>query len=85
MKKFTYVIKDPNGIHARPAGLLVKIVKGLSSQGTLAFGEKSVDMSKLFAVMSMGIKVGDQVTVSVEGNDEEKDITVLEKFFEENF
>ena len=35
MKKFEYIIKEVNGIHARPAGLLVKVTKGLDSTITL--------------------------------------------------
>ena len=35
MKKFEYTITDPLGIHARPAGLLVKAVKALDSTVTI--------------------------------------------------
>jgi phosphocarrier protein HPr len=35
MKEFTYTITDPVGIHARPAGLLVKEVKKYGSTFTL--------------------------------------------------
>lgn len=35
MKEFTYVITDPEGIHARPAGLLVKEANRFKSKITL--------------------------------------------------
>ena len=35
MKEFQYTVKDACGIHARPAGLLVKVVKGFASTATL--------------------------------------------------
>lgn len=84
MKTFTYVIQDQLGIHARPAGLLVKQLKAYTSKFTLSKGDKSVDMSRLMQLMGMGVKTGDEVTVSVEGADEEAAAAALETFFKEN-
>ena len=71
MKEFQYTIKDACGIHARPAGLLVKTVKGFASTATLEKDGKSCDMRKLMALMGMGVKQGETITVKVEGDDEE--------------
>ena len=85
MKSFDYVITDPVGIHARPAGILVKEVKNYKdSVITLAKGEKSVNLLKLMALMQMGIKQGDKVTVSVEGGDEAAVAAKIEEFFKAN-
>ncbi|MBR7073695.1 MAG: HPr family phosphocarrier protein [Oscillospiraceae bacterium] len=85
MKSFDYVITDPVGIHARPAGILVKEVKNYKdSVITLAKGEKSVNLLKLMALMQMGIKQGDKVTVSVEGGDEDAVCAKIEEFFKAN-
>ena len=85
MKSFEYTITDPVGIHARPAGVLVKEVKGFAgSTVTIQKGEKSVNALKLMALMQMGIKQGDTVTVSVEGGDEEAVCAALESFFKAN-
>ena len=85
MKTFDYTITDPVGIHARPAGLLVKEVKShAGSTVTLSKGEKSVNLLKLMALMQMGIKQGDKVTVSVEGGDEEAVAAKIEEFFKAN-
>ena len=70
MKEFTYTITDPNGIHARPAGLLVKQLKAFKSTVTIFKGDKNVDMKKLLALMGLGVKQGDAVTIKVEGEDE---------------
>lgn len=84
MKSFTYVIKDEIGIHARPAGLLVKEAKKYASKATILCGGKSADCTKLMALMSLGVKHGAEVTVQVEGDDEEAAVAGLEAFFAAN-
>ena len=85
MKEFTYTITDPVGIHARPAGLLVKAVKALDSAVTIAKADgKSAGGAKLMALMGLGIKQGDTVTVTVEGAGEEADCAAMAKFFADN-
>ena len=85
MKTFDYVITDPVGLHARPAGLLVKEIKKYASTVMLIKGEKSVNALKLMAIMGMGVKQGDTVTITVGGEDEEAAAAAIEKFFKENF
>ena len=84
MKTFTYTIQDEVGIHARPAGLLAKKAKELQSTITLEKGGKSVNLTKLMAVMGMGVKCGDTVTVSVDGADEETAFAEMQAFFQQN-
>lgn len=84
MKAFDYVIKDEIGIHARPAGLLVKEAKKFESAITLKANGKSAAATKLMAIMSMGVKNGQTVTVEAEGTDEEAASAGMQAFFEEN-
>lgn len=85
MKEFTYTITDPVGIHARPAGLLVKEVKAHESVITITNKDgKSADGKKLIALMGLGIKQGDTVTVKVEGADEDAAAAAVESFMKEN-
>lgn len=84
MKQFTYVITDEIGIHARPAGLLVKEAKKYQSTIILTCNGKSAAASKLMAVMGMGVKHADTVEVSVEGPDEDTAFEEMQKFFREN-
>ncbi|HIR41315.1 MAG TPA: HPr family phosphocarrier protein [Candidatus Egerieicola pullicola] len=84
MKQFTYTITDPVGIHARPAGLLAKAGKNYQSVINLQKGEKSANVTRLMAVMGLGVKCGDAVTVTAEGADEDAAIAGMETFFKEN-
>ena len=85
MKSFEYTITDPVGIHARPAGLLVKEIKNFAGTTvTIVKGEKSVNALKLMALMQMGIKQGDTITVQVEGANEESVAAAIEAFLKAN-
>lgn len=84
MKSFNYVIKDEVGIHARPAGLLAKEAKKYASVVTLTKGDKSAVATKLMAVMSLGVKCGEEITVSVEGDDEDSAVEEIKAFIEAN-
>lgn len=84
MKKFSYTITDPVGIHARPAGILVKAVKPFESSCTITKGDKTVDLRKLMALMGMGVKCGDTVEIAIEGPDEDTAAEFIENFFKEN-
>ena len=70
MKQFQYTIKDELGVHARPAGLLVKLAKQYTSAITIEMG--------------MGIRQGETITVTAEGEDEAAAIEAVEKFLTEN-
>ncbi len=84
MKQFNYVITDEVGLHARPAGLLVRKAKEAGAKVTVSCNGKSADATKLMAIMGMGIKKGMEVTVSVEGDNEDEAATAMETFFKEN-
>ena len=78
MKEFKHVINDPLGLHARPAGMLVKAVAGYTSKVTIT------DAKRLMAVMRLAAKQGMELTVTVDGADEEKAAAELQAFLTAN-
>ena len=84
MKSFEYTITDATGLHARPAGLLVKAASVFSSSVIIKKGEKSADAKKIFALMGLGVKFGETITAEISGEDEEKACLELKNFFETN-
>ena len=84
MKEFKYVITDEMGIHARPAGLLVKAVKGFGSSVKMTKGAKTVDCKGIMGVMSLGAKKGEEVVLTFDGEDEDAAYEVISKFMQEN-
>ncbi len=85
MKEFTYVIQDPMGIHARPAGQFVKEAGAFADTAvTIGRGGKEVDAKRILGVMSLGVKQGEEVTIKCDGPDEDAAAEKLEAFLKEN-
>lgn len=84
MKSFCYVIKDEIGLHARPAGLVAKAAKELDATVSISCNGKTVDATRLMALIGLGVKHGNEVTVTVEGGDEEAAYTTMKELFQEN-
>ena len=84
MQTFKYVVKDELGIHARPAGILVKEAKNFSSNITLECNGKKGSAKGLMGVMGMAVKQNQEVTVTVEGDDEVAAVAAMKAFFENN-
>lgn len=78
------MITDPEGIHARPAGEFVKAAAAFSSSVNIAKDGKTVSAKKIFGVMGLGVKQGQEITVTIEGDDEETAAAELEAFLREN-
>lgn len=84
MKQFSYTITDELGIHARPAGLLVKKASEFKSTVSFDNGTKKGDAKKIMSLMMMAVKQGQTVTVTVEGEDEDAAAAAIEAFLKEN-
>ena len=84
MKEFTYIITDPSGIHARPAGLLVKAAKKFEAGIFVEKDAKKADLKKIFTVMALGVKQGETIKVTIDGFDEEAVAHEIEGFLKEN-
>ena len=84
MQFIQMTVSDPMGLHARPAGLLVKEAKKYQSKIFLHKGEKAVEATRLMAIMGLGIKSGEEFSVTIEGADEEAAAAALSAFFQEN-
>ena len=100
MKEFKYVVTDAQGIHARPAGILVKAIAKKTSDikikkagDTREVNAKSImgmmsltlmPGEEITVVMSLGVKKGNEVIITAEGEDEEEAIAEIQKVLEEN-
>ena len=79
-----YDILASEGMHARPATALVKLAREFKSTILLEKGPKTIKLNSLLNILSMGIKGGETIILSVEGEDEDKAIAALDDFFKDN-
>ena len=84
MKEFVYTITDPEGIHARPAGVLVKEAAKYPCNVTIAKDGREVDAKRIMGVMSLGVKCGQEITMKTDGDEEEAAAGALVAFLKEN-
>ncbi|WP_400164462.1 HPr family phosphocarrier protein [Brevibacillus sp. TJ4] len=70
----------PDGIHARPAGELMKRMRQFESTVELQFGDKKVDAKSIIQLMSLAIKQGNVVAVRISGEDAAEALNELELF-----
>ncbi len=84
MKEVKYIITDEIGIHARPAGLLVKAVSQYDCNVTIKRGEQEGNAKSIISIMTLGVKKGDEVTFLVDGTDEAEASETLRVFLNEN-
>lgn len=68
MKK-TYKITLSEGLHARPTTLLVTAVTPFSSDVSMTYKEKTVNLKSIMGVMALGVAPGSVVEISAEGSD----------------
>jgi phosphotransferase system HPr (HPr) family protein len=78
-----YFILSPEGIHARPATALVKLVRQFQSAVHLKKGDTVVRLNSLLNILSLGAKGGDRISILVEGDDEERASRAIDLFFTE--
>ncbi len=85
MEKITLTLTNAQGMHARPASLLTKLVKDFQSE--IYFYKNDIDNKKyqpksILSVMSVGAMKGDKLTFVAEGSDEKEAIKAIKEFIE---
>lgn len=84
MRELSYIIKDELGIHARPAGNLVKLASTFSSEINIINGEKTANAKKILNVMKLAAAKGADIKVTFDGADEAEAFDAISKFLNEN-
>ena len=79
----SHAITAPNGLHTRPAAQFVKEAKGFTSEITVTSNGKSASAKSLFKLQTLGLTQGTVVTISAEGEDEQKAVEHLVKLMAE--
>ncbi|WAB80475.1 HPr family phosphocarrier protein [Microcella daejeonensis] len=80
----TLAVASAHGLHARPAALFVKAATDSGASVHLRKGERTVDGKSILGVVSLGIEHGDEVTLTVEGENDAAVLTELAAFLEQD-
>ena len=78
------VIKNPTGLHLRPAGILCKEAMQFKSLITFNFRGNTANAKSVLSVLGACVKCGDEIEFICEGEDEEEAIQKIEETLRTN-
>ncbi len=76
------VVKNPTGLHLRPAGILCKEAIQFKSLITFSFRDTTANAKSVLSVLGACVKSGDEITLCCEGEDEEEALKRLVEVIE---
>ena len=82
MMKQTATVNNQTGLHLRPAGILCRTAMLYKSHIALTFGSTTANAKSVLSVLSAGVKAGDLVEITCEGEDEQEAMEAMVKLFE---
>lgn len=71
------VIKNPTGLHLRPAGILCKEAMQFKSMITFSFRGNTANAKSVLSVLGACVKCGDEIELICDGEDEEQALNTL--------
>lgn len=77
------VIKNPTGLHLRPAGILCKEAMNFKSVVSFRFKNTTANAKSVLSVLGACVKSGDEITFICEGADEESALAAMVKAVED--
>ena len=80
MIKKPITINLSTGLEARPVAQLVQVASQFNSEIYVEIGKKKVNAKSIMGMMTLGLNVGESVTICAEGTDEEAAIEGIEKY-----
>ncbi|QDT13363.1 HPr family phosphocarrier protein [Planctomycetes bacterium K23_9] len=81
----TVVVKNPQGLHARPADTLVRLASRFESAIMIGKGGELVDCKSILSLLTLGAAQGTELLISAEGDDADSALHSIEELFEAGF
>ena len=73
------IVKNKQGLHARPAALFVQVANKFDSRITIKRDEEEVNGKSIMGILMLGAEKGSEILIEVDGEDAETAMTELEK------
>lgn len=80
MVSFTYILRGAEGLHARPAGNFVKKAQSYPEEIMIKKDGKAVNAKRLFSVINLQINKGNEIVVTVSGENEQQTAKELQEY-----
>ena len=77
------IIKDPIGIHARPAAIMTQEANKYEAEVTINAHGKNANLKSIMSVMALGVKTGEEIVITADGKDADDALTAIEKIMHE--
>ncbi|MEL6104614.1 MAG: HPr family phosphocarrier protein [Planctomycetota bacterium] len=81
----TVIVRNPQGLHARPADLLVRMANQFEARITISRGGEPIDCKSILSILTLGAEQGTELSVSAEGADAEVALDSIEQLFLRGF
>lgn len=81
----TVVISNPQGLHARPAELLVRLAMQFESDVEVIRDGQRVDAKSILNVLTLGAGQGTEITLQAQGADAQEAVEALVRLIESEF
>jgi phosphotransferase system HPr (HPr) family protein len=81
----TVVVINPQGLHARPADLIVKAASRFASNVEIVKGQERVDAKSILAIFTLAAMPGTELVVEADGPDAEHAVETLCELFDRGF
>lgn len=80
-----FKIMHEDGLSARPAALFVQVASKFDSRIWVEIDSKKVNAKSIMGIMSLGVGQDDEITIIIEGDDEENALKALTELIDSNF
>ena len=81
----TVTVRNPQGLHARPADALVRLASQFESKILIGKGGELVDCKSILSLLTLGAEEGTELQLTAEGEDADSALGAINKLFDAGF
>lgn len=81
--QFEYIVQNKKGLHVQVATKIVQVAQKFQSTMTISAKNKSADLKKVFGIVGLGVKCGESIFVTIEGEDSTEAFTAVKQIIEQ--
>lgn len=79
------VVRNKEGLHARPATAIVKLLQNCKSQVTFKYKKETINAKSILNILMLAANKNAKISIEVEGEDAEETLSKLIKAFDTQF